>query len=1025
MKRILCLLGLVALAAGNVCAAVYTWTGGASTGGANGIGDWNNGGNWAEGSEGVAPGFDHTSDVKIAGALNPDQYIRTHQTIRSLRFTSSNAGDTAIGLRAANNADRDLTFAADAGNSSLTVDAAVIGNKTIGANLAGTATDGEVVLESDLDIVHNGSGDLTFVCEIRGSGDVSLTGSGTTVFSGTNTYTGNTTVDGALTLSENAQLFFTIGTNGVNNVLSGSGNILLEGTFLLDLRRAGVTVGDSWQIVEVGTLSETFGSSFQLASTAGSFTESNGVWSITEYGADYEFDESTGLLTVVSALPAADWLSGKWGIGWRFRADEKDEIANWNVDTLVSQVKSISGVDYVVFNLSDGAHGDAYIAPHSVLTAITPSATPDNDRDLFLEMATAFQAEGIKVMAYIAAQGPAMLKHGADSAFDKVLVDGVYTSQAMDNWSNYVYSVYNIADFADEREMYKTAYGEVILDEYAARYGSLIDGWWFDNGDENFDAELVYAIVKQHNPHVAVTTSEELSLRNDFLSGHPTPLASYPANDLINLPMLTAIEATPEGYLYKDSQPNLGHMFMALGELWNSGDIVWPLDQAADWMTRCLNAGGAWTWNVDLADDDSMIRADSASFISDLMVEIPAMLASNVAAPVFLQDPVDGGNAELGAAYSGSLAGSATDADGDTLTYAIAPGGPDWLVVSTNGTLSGTPYNTWELGMNRFTIVAADGKGRIDLAELEIYVADEFGSGIPYLQVSFDNLRGNLSDGTINGLPIGDSNVIITKATDGNDVVLSLSITNQNFDGGDDSDDSLSWDVRVSGFSNRTYTVNGNDSSVSGGVSGVAVGTVNNEFGISGTDNRFLSAGESIQFSVENTVLTADAGFSAQFAGFEGIWMTAGTYIFGEGGGGLESLVVEENANQSLTPRNELLITATGSSDRIRDLDGSFIITAAEPGIADTSFAIFQNGGQNYPGMTYRRVITPAAYLIETTTNLTTASWIPRSVGPGESDVTIVAGPIDHADGTETLSFRLNQDFDGNTQLFIRVNTYE
>ena len=34
--------GLVALAAGSAQAAVYTWTGGAATGGANRTGDWNN-----------------------------------------------------------------------------------------------------------------------------------------------------------------------------------------------------------------------------------------------------------------------------------------------------------------------------------------------------------------------------------------------------------------------------------------------------------------------------------------------------------------------------------------------------------------------------------------------------------------------------------------------------------------------------------------------------------------------------------------------------------------------------------------------------------------------------------------------------------------------------------------------------------------------------------------------------------------------------------------------------------------------
>ncbi|MDF7826670.1 Ig domain-containing protein [Pontiellaceae bacterium B12227] len=1027
MKKICCLLGLVALAAGSAKAGVYTWTGGAASGGANRIGDWNNGGNWAEGTEGAAPGFDHTSDIKISGAVNLDQYSRVNTVIKSLEFTSSNTGATAIGLVAANGtADRDLTFSADAGNSTLTVDAASGGDKTIGANLAGVASPGEIVLLSNLDIVHNGAGNLALACEIRGAGDVSLVGSGLTVFSGINTYTGNTMVDGALVLSDGAQLAFSIGTNGVNNALSGSGTVSLDGDFLLDLRVAGVTPGDSWQLVDVNSLTATFGSTFSLVSTAGSFSETNGVWSISEYGAVYEFAENTGMLTVVSAQPEADWMSGKWGIGWRFRADEKDEIANWDVDTLVSQVKSIFGVDYVVFNLSDGAHGDAFVAPHSVLTAITPSATPNDDRDLFMEMATAFQAEGIKVIAYIAAQGPAMLKHGAESAFDSIEISSnVFTSVAMDNWSNYVYSVYNIADFADEREMYKRAFGEVILDEYAARYGSLIDGWWFDNGDENYDAELVYAIAKQHNPHVAVGTSSTLSQNTDFLNGHPVPLKQYPANDLINLPMLTAIEATPGGYLYIGTKSNLGHMFMALGELWNIGDIVWPLDQAADWMTRCLNAGGAWTWNVDLDDDNSMIRADMATYFTDLNVEIAAMVASNTAAPAFSQDTYDGGSAQLGAAYTGSVAGAATDADGDTVTYAIAPGGPDWLVVSTNGSLSGTPYNTWDLGINRFTLIAADGKGRIDLAELEIYVTDESGSGIPHFQLSFNNLRGLIgSMPTINGANITDPNVSITKATNGNDVVYSLSIINQDLDGGGTLTDSLSWDIRVKAFAGGSFFLNGNDSSVTLG-SNVLVGTINKEFGVSGSDNRYMGPGESVQFSVENLVLTADAGFSAHFDGFGGLWGTAGSYIYGEGASGLESQITTNSGDLAFAANTILAVTAAADSERVHSLDGSFTVSAAVPAVTNVSFSVIHDGGVDYPGMIYTRVITPEPYLIETSTNLTTSSWVLRHEGPAESDITIVTGPVDNSDGTETLSFRLNQGLDANSNLFIRVQGTE
>ena len=59
-------------------------------------------------------------------------------------------------------------------------------------------------------------------------------------------------------------------------------------------------------------------------------------------------------------------------------------------------------------------------------------------------------------------------------------------------------------------------------------------------------------------------------------------------------------------------------------------------------------------------------------------------------APGFSSDPISGSTGGVAVAYSGTLAGSATDADGDSLTYHKLSG-PAWLNVALNGQLSGTP----------------------------------------------------------------------------------------------------------------------------------------------------------------------------------------------------------------------------------------------------------------------------------------------------------------------------------------------
>lgn len=328
-------------------------------------------------------------------------------------------------------------------------------------------------------------------------------------------------------------------------------------------------------------------------------------------------------------VPKAEWMSGGWGIGFRFRADDKVDMDSWDAEILADQIAEMPGVSYVIFNLSDAAHGDAYIAPHSVLSVLTPGATPTspdadpmNGRDLFMDMAVAFQARGIKVIAYCATQGPAMLKHGAEKAFDSVEDnDGNYTSVAMDNWATYITQEYgNTTD-----ETYKEAYAEVIIDEYAKRYGTLIDGWWFDHASHG-NIPLLHQTVTAYNPDtvIAFNDGQKIPLINnnpgyeDYTFGHPTPIANTPSSSDLNLPMLTSIEDTAEGYFEADGKQSLGHMFIPIQKTWNSGDLVWTQEQGSEWLGRCLKAGGAWTWNVDLTDNQSILRADTVVLMNEI-----------------------------------------------------------------------------------------------------------------------------------------------------------------------------------------------------------------------------------------------------------------------------------------------------------------------------------------------------------------------------------------------------------------------
>jgi autotransporter-associated beta strand protein len=139
-------------------------------------------------------------------------------------------------------------------------------------------------------------------------------GNGSWTLDGDNTYTGNTTVSaGTLTLAASSSTQFQIGASGVNNAVLGGGTLNLNGTFFFDLTNAGTTDGDSWNIVSVGTLTETYGSTFGVSSTLGAFTDNVGIWSLLDGNNTWTFTESTGVLGLAVIPEPSAALLGSLG----------------------------------------------------------------------------------------------------------------------------------------------------------------------------------------------------------------------------------------------------------------------------------------------------------------------------------------------------------------------------------------------------------------------------------------------------------------------------------------------------------------------------------------------------------------------------------------------------------------------------------------------------------------------------------------------------------------------------------------
>jgi autotransporter-associated beta strand protein len=149
-------------------------------------------------------------------------------------------------------------------------------------------------------------GTPTFVANT--SGGMTFTGSNITTLTGVNTYTGNTTVNAGSTLQvfDNAALKFTPSANGVSNKITGSGSANLDGDFNIDQTGAAIANGNSWTLVDVGTLTETFGTNFTVVG----FTETSGVWTKVDGDNTWTFDEATGALTLAVSAGGYDSWNG-------------------------------------------------------------------------------------------------------------------------------------------------------------------------------------------------------------------------------------------------------------------------------------------------------------------------------------------------------------------------------------------------------------------------------------------------------------------------------------------------------------------------------------------------------------------------------------------------------------------------------------------------------------------------------------------------------------------------------------------
>ena len=145
---------------------------------------------------------------------------------------------------------------------------------------------------------------------------------------------------------------------------------------------------------------------------------------------------------------------------------------------------------------------------------------------------------------------------------------------------------------------------------------------------------------------------------------------------------------------------------------------------------------------VDLVD--VAILSDTGG---EELVFLPTLeqIAANwlhIESPVFTADPLVGIDALIAEEYAGTLADDVIYYDVSKLVFSIIDG-PEWLAVSSNGSLSGVPTES-DLGTNTFTIQIRDKNTKVFQSVLQIVVVEDpasfkFLKSVPFTDVSFED----------------------------------------------------------------------------------------------------------------------------------------------------------------------------------------------------------------------------------------------------------------------------------------------
>ena len=252
------------------------------------------------------------------------------------------------------------------------------------------------------------------------------------------------------------------------------------------------------------------------------------------------------------------------------------------------QISKLTTADYIMANVTQPAGGCYFTGPHPELAEALKLEKPSfPTRDVLGETLDKIKENGKKALVYFGAKA----LH-ADRASDE-------TKAA---WDKHIEAL---------GMTHHEATRKLILKHYAEKYGTKIDGWWFDGSGDIDEPERILwrKTILANNPKAIMVFNRmagapyRSTRQCDYFGGHTTPIVKEAFWSMANERMITDIEASPwmgirESRPVKEGYGALGHVFMGMQAKWTMGKRKFPPKQAIDWTTRVLAAGGMFTWAV-------------------------------------------------------------------------------------------------------------------------------------------------------------------------------------------------------------------------------------------------------------------------------------------------------------------------------------------------------------------------------------------------------------------------------------------